>query len=128
MINYRAIEEAETILDHKIAETTDPVAVACGKLKRGIVRGWAIWIAEHADQPEVVHQAGARIVGDLIVELAINSDATREDGTKLTSAEHAAVITHEVLSRVDHGIKWDMAGRTGSSVLIEMQLNVPGDG
>lgn len=124
MIDYRALEETEAILDQKIADATDPVLVAAGKLKRGIIRGWAIWIAENGHQPEVVYKAGARIIGDLIVELAINS------ASSLTSAEHAALITHDVLNRVADGIRWDMSGRPGGGTLtaVGMSLNAKADG
>lgn len=123
MIDYRAIEEAEAILDQKMADTTDPVIVAAGKLKRGIIRSWAIWVAENNHQPDVVHKAGARIIGDLIVELAINAHSN------LNSAEHAALITHDVLCRVAQGIRWDMSGRPGGGALTEvsMSLNAKAD-
>lgn len=129
MINYRKIEEAEALLDQKTAAATDPVLVAAGKLKRAILRGWAIWIAENDHQPDVVYQAGPRIIGDLIVELAINSSATHKDGTPLSSGEHAALLSHAVLNRVADGIRWDESGRPNASMtLVEMAMNVKADG
>lgn len=129
MINYRKIEEAEALLDQKIAAATDPVLVASGQLKRSILRGWAIWIAENSHQPDVVYKAGPRIIGDLIVELAINSTSTHQDGTPLTAPEHAALLTHAVLNRVAEGIRWNENGRPNASMtLVEMAMNVRADG